>query len=363
MVHTVALSGAPSVAATSVLDASGYVTARRQATVSSKVTGRIIDVFVEEGMRVGEDQILARLDPALSQRQLALAEAQLERAVQARSEVEVLLDQARIDRSRIDALVQSQVRSVAERDSANAEVKALEARSDLARQEVEVARQVVELRLQELDDLEIRAPFAGVVVTKDAQPGEMISPVSAGGGFTRTGICTLVDMTSLEVEVDVNEAYINRVEVEQPVEAVLDAYPDRVYRARVITPVPTADRQKATVLVRIAFEELDARILPDMGVKVRFLAHPSDEEVPAASQPMHAEIPRSAVEEGPDGTGTVLVLADERLLPRRVQVIGTNPGASSVSVTGLREGERIALRQPESWTPDERFVASEEQRE
>ena len=161
-------------------------------------------------------------------------------------------------------------------DSSEADVAALSARLAAAQSEVDVAIAQVGLGKQQLADLEIRAPFKGVVISKDAQPGEMISPVSAGGGFTRTGICTIVDMTSLEIEVDVNESYITRVSDKQPVRAVLDAYPDWSIPAHVITTVPTADRQKATVLVRIAFTELDPRILPDMGVKVTFLKESAD---------------------------------------------------------------------------------------
>jgi RND family efflux transporter MFP subunit len=242
-----------------VLDASGYVVARRKATVSSKVTGKIVDANVEEGMVVEQGQVLARLDSTLHERQVALAEAQVEAARRALAETEVLLREARINLGRTRELVGAKVSTEAALDADQAAMDALAARLEREREEVAVAERQLAIRRQELDDTIIRAPFDGVVVTKDAQPGEMISPVSAGGGFTRTGICTIVDMSSLEIEVDVNEAYINRVRAGQEALATLDAYPEWRIPSRVITPVPTADRQKATVKVRIAFSELDSR--------------------------------------------------------------------------------------------------------
>lgn len=259
-----------------VLDASGYVTARRQATVSSKVTGKIVEVFVEEGMEVEEGQVLARLDDSTQRAAVRLSEANLEAARRAVAETEARLDQARLDLDRAARLVASAVSAQAELDAARTEVAALSARLALERERVEVAQRELALQRVALEDTVIRAPFAGVAISKNAQPGEMISPVSAGGGFTRTGICTLVDMSSLEIEVDVGESYIQRVHAGQRVAATLDAYPDWEIPARVITTIPAADREKATVKVRIAFDELDPRILPDMGVKVSFL---EDEEL------------------------------------------------------------------------------------
>ncbi len=241
-----------------VLNASGYVTARRRATVSSKVTGRVVEVLVEEGMQVHRGQVLARLDPTTAERALALAEAELDAARRAVAEYEVRLDQARLNAGRMRRLLSEGIATEAQRDDADAEVKALEARLALATEQVRVSERQVALRQADLADTVIVAPFSGVAISKDAQPGEMISPVSAGGGFTRTGICTLVDMESLEIEVDVNESYIHRVADGQRVEAVLDAYPDWRIPAHVITTVPTADRQKATVLVRIGFDHAAA---------------------------------------------------------------------------------------------------------
>ena len=330
--------------AATVLDASGYVTARRQATVSSKITGKIVEVLIEEGLVVDEGQVLARLDDALPKRQLDLAEAELEAAKKSLVESEVRLTKAELDRKRLARLVEADVASQDELDAAEADVDALEARLDLGREEIEVAERRLELRRQELEDTIIRAPFDGVVVTKDAQPGEMISPVSAGGGFTRTGIGTVVDMGSLEIEVDVNEAYIGRVAAGQPVEAVLDAYPDWTIPARVITPVPTADRQKATVRVRIGFDELDSRILPDMGVKVSFL----DEGEPAsleATEPTSASprlvAPKAALFR--DGDDAVAFVVRGGVLERRAIRVGETRDGRLEILAGLEAGETVVV--------------------
>lgn len=265
-----------------VLDASGYVVARRRATISSKVTGKIVEVLVEEGMEVAEGQVLARLDDSTQRAALRLAESGLETATRTVAETAARLAKARLDLSRAERLVADAVAPRERLDAARTEVDALEARLGRERAQVEVAEREVALRELAVSDMVIRAPFAGVAISKDAQPGEMISPVSAGGGFTRTGISTLVDMSSLEIEVDVGESYIQRVRPDQRVEAVLDAYPDWRIPGRVITTIPAADRQKATVTVRIAFDRLDPRILPEMGVKVSFL---SDDADPAQRPP------------------------------------------------------------------------------
>jgi RND family efflux transporter MFP subunit len=275
-----------------VLNASGYVVARRLATVSSKVTGRITEVLFEEGGEVSEGQVLARLDPSTAKAEHAVIASSLESARRNLREIEVRLADARKTLARNRSLVERKLVAESVLDGSQADVAALEARLAAARAEVDVARSRLALSQQALDDLQIRAPFSGVVLSKDAQPGEMVSPVSAGGGFTRTGIATIVDMDSREIEVDVNEAYINRVQDEQRVEAVLDAYPEWTIDGRVISIVPTADRQKATVRVRIAFDELDPRILPDMGIKVRFL------EDAAERENVHPTVPDEAVLRG-----------------------------------------------------------------
>jgi HlyD family secretion protein len=324
-----------------VLNASGYVTARRQATVSSKITGKVVDVLVEEGMEVHEGQVLAHLDDAIPRKQLALAEAQLTSQRRALTETEVRLAEAKLNQQRARRLLQEGVFTQAQVDAADADHDSLAARLALGREDVTVAERQVALRRQDVADTVIRAPFAGVAVSKDAQPGEMISPVSAGGGFTRTGICTLVDMQSLEIDVDVNESYIPRVKPGQRATATLDAYPDWQIPARVIMPVPTADRQKATVRVRLAFEHLDPRILPDMGVKVAFLA---DEEAGDAPGRPVVVIPRAAVRK--DGERDVVFVVRDGRVERRAVGLAAASGDEAVVLSGLAAGERVVVEGP-----------------
>src|SRR5687767_230225 len=327
----------------SVLNASGYVTARRRATVSSKVTGKVIEVNVEEGMGVREGQVLARLDDSTLQAALRLYRAQLEAAKRQIPESEVRLQQARTQLERQERLRKEGLNTPNDIDNAKAEVDSLVARIASAQEAVKVAESQIAMQQTAIDDTVIRAPFSGVALSKDAQPGEMVSPVSAGGGFTRTGISTIVDMTSLEIEVDVNESYINRVRAGQPVTAVLDAYPDFQIPARVITTVPTADRQKATVLVRIGFTQLDPRILPDMGVKVTFLRAAGDTDAPAA-QPV-ALVPKSAVKTEGNQTVVFVVRPDNTVERRAVRTGGTDGDRQEV-IAGLKAGERVVVAPP-----------------
>jgi RND family efflux transporter MFP subunit len=317
-----------------VLNASGYVTARRQATVSSKVTGKVTEVFIEEGMQVKEGQELARLDESYASRGLALAQAEATAAGSALQETRVRIREAQLDYDRAERLAKSQISSTADLDRARAQLDAIRARLAAQSDQIQTARRQVELQRQNVEDTVIRAPFDGIVVSKDAQPGEMISPVSAGGGFTRTGICTIVDMASLEIEVDVNEAYINRVHPNQKVEAVLDAYPDWRIPAHVITAVPTADRQKATVKVRIAFDERDQRVLPDMGVKVTFIT-----SEPATATSEIIEVPKGAVRrEGEQDV--VFVVKDDVVERRAVKVESTENEIARIS-SGVAAGETV----------------------
>ncbi len=325
----------------SVLNATGYVTARRRATVSSKITGKVVQVNIEEGMAVREGQVLARLDDETQRASVALAEAQAEAARRNVNESEVRLNEARVNLARLTKLVGVGYSTAAEVDAARAAADSLEARIQAAREQVRVAERQVALERTNLDSTIIRAPFAGVVISKDAQPGEMVSPVSAGGGFTRTGIGTIVDMRSLEIEVDVNESYINRVKPEQAVTAVLDAYPDFQIPARVITTIPSADRQKATVLVRIGFMELDPRILPDMGVKVTFLRD-SEDAAPAA-RPVTL-VPKGAIKT--DGKQSyVFVVVNDRV-DRRAITTGGADGDRVEVIGGLNAGERVVVSPP-----------------
>jgi len=328
-------------AAPSVLDASGYVVARRQATVASKVTGRLVEVAVEEGMSVKEGQILARLDDANASHALALAEARVAAAESALNEIQVRLREAELDLGRARDLASVGVASRQFLDAAQASRDSFAARLAAARDEVKVAEREVSVRRQDVEDTLIRAPFDGVATSRNAQPGEIVSPVSAGGGFTRTGIGTIVDMGSLEIEVDVNEAFIQRVRRDQPVVATLQAYPEWRIPAHVITTVPAADRQKATVKVRIAFNELgDPRILPDMGVKVAFQAEPGTD---VAARP-RLLVPERALRREKDG-GIVFVLRDDRVERRAVAVGGSGPGGVEVA-SGLRAGDTVVLDPP-----------------
>jgi RND family efflux transporter MFP subunit len=325
--------------ATTVLNASGYVVARRLATVSSKVTGRIESVLFEEGVSVEAGRELARLDSAAALAVFRVAERQQDAARRQLTETEVRLAEAVRERDRARALKVENLVSQSAVDAAEAEAAALAARLDSARAELAVAAAGVRVRAQDLDDLVIRAPFAGVILSKDAQPGEMVSPISAGGGFTRTGIATLVDMDSREIEVDVNEAYINRVHDGQRAEAALDAYPDWRIPCRVTAIVPAADRQKATVRVRIGIDELDPRILPDMGVKVRFFGEQTTD-----GRGTLARVPVAAVVESEGGTH-VFVVEEARARRRSVALGAERDGLRDV-LEGVQPGESVVLKPP-----------------
>jgi HlyD family secretion protein len=328
-----------------VLNGSGYVTARREATVSSKVTGKVVEVLVEEGMRVEAGQILARLDSSNLEKSFQLAEAQVESSRKGLEETRANLEQAERELKRFAQLAASEVASRSELDRAEAEAKSLKAR--LARQEadVAVAEREVALWKQQMEDTIIRAPFSGIVTSKNAQPGEMISPISAGGGFTRTGICTIVDMSSLEIEVEVNESYINRVQPGQLVEAMLDSYPNWRIPAKVIAIIPTANRQNATVKVRVGFEKLDPRILPEMSVKVAFQT--SEKPVNGSEAPRNITVPKAAVKER-DGKEIVWVVNSGRAEARVVTVSATRGDQVEVAA-GLNGGEKIVIDAPEGF--------------
>lgn len=335
-----------------LLNGSGYVTARRAATVSSKVTGKVLEVLTEEGKTVEAGQVLARLDGSNVEASLRLAEAQLASARIGSAEIQANLDFAQQERKRFEDLVKSNTASKSDSDRAEAAARALTAR--LAAQAASVAEaeaQVAQWK-QQLDDMTIRAPFAGVVTTKNAQPGEMISPMSVGG-FTRTGVCTIVDMSSLEIEVDVNESFINRVRPGQPVEATLDSYPEVKYSAKVIAIIPTADRQKATVKVRVGFDKLDPRILPDMAVKVAFQDDPTPTDTTQAAKPgLNVVIPKSALQDDA-GRSIVWVLLGDKVERRAVTVTQTTGEEIQLSA-GLTVGEIIVIRSARPLTDGQR---------
>ena len=340
----VARAAAPGGSAGSVLDASGYVTARLQATVSAKITGKVTEVLIEEGMRVREGAVLARLDDTEARAGLALAQAQLVAARSQVAEVRAQLDQAERDYTRQQGLYDRQLVSPQSLDAALAQRDMLRARLANLQEQIKVAQESLAVAQVQLDNTVIRAPFSGVVVAKSAQPGEMISPISAGGGFTRTGIGTIVDMGSLEIQVDVNESYINRVAPGQPVEATLNAYPDWKIPGEVIAIIPTADRSKATVKVRIAIKARDPRIVPDMGVRVGFLESKAPGEAPAPKA-AGVLVPADAVK--PEGSdGVVFVVTDGKKVERRRVTLGPDLAGQRRVVSGLREGERVVLAPP-----------------
>jgi len=325
-------------AANSVLDASGYVVARQQATVSSKVTGKVIAIFVEEGMRVEQGQVLAKLDDTTEQARLSFARAQEESSRASLEEIKAALRVAGLERERYRDLAKRALASQSSLDAAEANYDQLAASLETGRENVKVAERSTELAEDALSNMTITAPFAGMVVSKNAQPGEMISPVSAGGGFTRTGICTIIDTDSLEIEVDVNEAYIQRVKPGQRVSATLDAYSDWHIPSEVIAIIPTADRQKATVKVRIGFVERDERILRDMGAKVSFLGT----EMPAdtATQPQGVMIAGEALRS--DTNGDFVWRVQNNLVEKRpVQVGGQRDRSQVLIVDGLAVGDTV----------------------
>lgn len=326
-------------AAASVLDASGYVVARRQATVSSKVTGKVVEVLVEEGRTVKAGEVLARIDDVNARAQLALAQSQLAAARAQLAEVRVQLDETQRQRDRTRELAERKLVSQQALDTAQANYDAQLARLESTQRNVDVSARNVEVQQRALEDTVVRAPFDGVITVKNAQPGEMISPLSAGGDGTRTGIGTLVDMASLEIEVDVNENFINRVRPGQPVSARLNAYPDWDIPCEVIAVIPTADRAKATVKVRVGFKVGDPRILPDMGVRVSF-REAQQEQAGAAPTAGVLVVPDAIQVEGE--RGIVFVVREDRLERRAVRVTGKTAEGVRVGA-GLSAGETLAI--------------------
>jgi RND family efflux transporter MFP subunit len=337
----------------SVLDASGYVTARRIATVSSKITGKVSEVLIEEGQRVAADEVLARLDATDAQAQLALSQAQLASAQSQLDEARAQLLLAERTLTRQRELAQQQLVAKSALDAAIADRDSRAARLGSLQRAVKVAGNQLDIARIGVDNAVIRAPFAGVIVAKAAQPGEMISPVSAGGGSIRTGIGTLVDMDSLEVQVDVNEAYIGRVTPKMPVEAVLNAYPDWKIPAEVIAIVPTADRSKATVKVRIALNSKDARIVPDMGVRVSFLEERGADAPPRVG----VWVPSRAVAMA-EGKPRVFVVIDGKAKAVAVAA-GETRDADQLLTGGLKGGETVVLA-PDKLQDGQRVVAKQE---
>jgi HlyD family secretion protein len=327
-----------------LLNASGYVTPRRRATIAAKITGRVTGVFFDEGTHVAENQLLATLDDSDARKALNAAKADYEASKAAITDFEVQLRNARIQLHRAEQLQNAGVQTQEQLDNARTNADSLQAKIALAQSQVVSAETRIQEAQQAVDNCTIRAPYAGIVVSKDAQVGEMVSPVSAGGGFTRTGIATIVDMNSNEIEVDVNESYISRVHDGQPVTAILDAYPDWEIPSRVRTIIPSADRQKATVKVRISFLKLDPRILPDMGIKVTFLG--AEQKKAAAADAATILIPRSAVHDE-NGKKIVFLVKDEKT-ERRAVTLGGNRGSDTEVIAGVGIGDTVVVKGPEN---------------
>ncbi|HEX4153385.1 MAG TPA: efflux RND transporter periplasmic adaptor subunit [Steroidobacteraceae bacterium] len=327
----------------SILDASGYVVARRQATVASKITGKMVELDIEEGDHVKEGQVIARLDDTNALAAVNAARAQLDYAKAGLEETEVNLANAKRDYERQKSLLGGHFVSQSAVDNAQTAMEALAARLATQRSNIEVAQRNIDVAQRSLDDTVVRAPFSGVVTVKAAQPGEIVSPMSAGGGFTRTGIGTIVDMASLEIQVDVNENFINRVEPRQKVTAKLNAYPDWQIPGHVIAVIPTADRSKGTVTVRIALDRQDPRILPEMGVRVAFLSEaPGTATTSAApANGASATLPAAAVQVS-GATGVVYVVHDSTVERRAVRIGAAEAGQVTV-LAGVEPGEPVAL--------------------
>ena len=331
-----------------LLNASGYVTPRRRATIAAKITGRVTGVFFDEGTHVHQGQILATLDDSDARRALESAKADRDASQAAIADFEVQLKNADIQLFRARELQKAGVQSQEALDNATMQADSLRAKIALNKEQVAASEARIAVAQQALDNCTISAPFEGIVVSKDAQVGEMVSPVSAGGGFTRTGIATIVDMKSNEIEVDVNESYIARVTPQQRVKATLDAYPDRVLDGKVRTVIPTADRQKATVKVRITFDKLEDFILPDMGVKVAFL----DDDAAAQGNrktegpPAVAYIPKGAVRS--DSNVSFVLLVRDGRVERRAVSLGMDRGTDVAVLAGLSPGDSLVLKGPEN---------------
>jgi RND family efflux transporter MFP subunit len=350
-----AQSTASNAGAGAVLQATGYVTARRQATVSAQITGTLTHVLIEEGDHVKLGQIVARLDDAQYKAALEAARTQAAAAHALVAQFQAQLVQNGKDAERQESLVTKGL--VAKQAAEQARTLVDTTRAQLVSQQRQAASaeaQVVEARVN-FDYCVIRAPFDGVITTKDAQVGEIISPFSAGGGFTRTGVGTIVDMDSLEVDVDVNEAYIGRVKPNMPAEAVLDAYPDWKIPAHVIAIVPAADRGKATVKVRVALEQKDSRIVPNMGVRVSFLEQKQDH--PAAQAPKGALVPASAIVQR-DGHEVVFVVSGEVAQQHTVTPAASSQGDLRLLPAGVQVGDTVVVSPPTALQDGMRVVAT-----
>ena len=340
----------------SVLDATGYVVARRMATVSAKVPGKVREVLIEEGQRVEPGQVIATLDPIDAEQQRTLSASQLQAARSQAAGVQAQLKEAEANAARLGALVGQKLVSRAQYEQAIAQRDSLRAQLATAQRNAQVAADGLRISAQGVDNTIVRAPFAGVVIAKAAQPGEIVSPMAAGGGFTRTGIGTIVDMDSLEVEVEVGEAFIGRVKPGMPTETVLNAYQDWKIPGKVIAIIPAADRGKATVKVRVGIDAKDARIVPDMGARVSFLEE---------AKPVQADVkpgvlvPAAAIVER-DGKDVAFAIDGEAVQQRTLK-LGRTLGDDREVLEGLSGGDAVVLDPPEQLADGSRVrIAREE---
>jgi RND family efflux transporter MFP subunit len=327
----------------SILDASGYVVARRQATVSAKITGKLSELFIEEGQHIKENEVVAKLDDTNAAAALMQAKAGVIQAEATVAQAKAAADDIAPIYRRDRKLAAAGVISAEVLDTSKANFDAKQTDLAVAQGNLAVRRAALLVAQREEEDTIVHAPFTGVVTTKNAQPGEIVSPLSAGGGFTRTGICTLVDMDSLEVEVDVSENFISRVHAGEPAILKLNAYPDWQIPAYVIAVIPTADRSKATVKVRVGFKSRDPRILPEMGARVSFMS--SENKSGATPAAGGVVIPAEAVVPGAQSgadTGAVFVIHGDTV-ERRVVRLGARSADGQVVLSGLSAGERVAL--------------------
>lgn len=344
VVEVAAARPAGDVTAGALLNASGYVTPRRRATVAAKVTGQIKEIYAEEGLRVRAGQVLAVLDCSQPDAALASAKTDRDATAAALADLQVQLSYSERELQRAEGLHSASVYSQEALDNARTNRDSLRSKIALTREQTRAADAKISVAQQDVINCTVRSPYDGIVVSKDAQRGEIVSPISAGGGFTRTGIATVVDMSSIEIEVDVNEAYIARVKPGQKVMATLDAYPDWQIPSTVRTVIPTADRQKATVKVRISFDQLDPRILPDMGVKVAFL---SDQPPPSKNKTEAKAVIPSAAVHAEDGKQVVFVVHDGKV-ERRAVSLGQEHGSDVEVLAGISAGDTLVTKGAEA---------------
>jgi RND family efflux transporter MFP subunit len=322
------------------ISANGYVVARTKASVSAKIAGRMEYLGVTEGSRVKKGQVIARIESGIYGAQVEAAQAQI-------GEARAQLAQAERDLERAQTLRKQDLIPLAELENVATRVEVLKAGINTARAQKRVADATLENTL-------VRAPFDGTILRKDAEVGEIVSPASAGGGLTRTAIVTMADLGTLEVEVDVNEAYIARIENGDAARITLDAYSDTSFAGRVRQVVPTADRQKATVLVKVAILDRDPRILPEMGAKVVFATDPG---TPATTMPVRITVPLAAVVRGTGGA-RVWVIEKDRAIPHAVE-LGRDNGDSIEIRSGLSGGESVVLQPPADLTEGARVRSAQ----